>query len=936
MTRWLLPLVVLAAACTELPAIATGVCGNGVVEPGEDCDQRDTAACSNCYWMCKSDTPNECQNEAVGYLCAADGVCYGPSGVFEQTPSDASAFPVLGFRILDLDLDGIGDVVGLNPTALNVRYGDASGRLVDSYNVVTPQAQGNPQPTSLFSSNVHDVIIPTADGLVAYTAAFGVPTPRQFPLIGSPENAGGRPDPFDAVRVGDTIGLFGPSDGDMAVSDLRFGLIAISDVGPVFDVETTALCEDAGGNSVSIPTSFPGLWHEQVASYEAASGTFVSFSNGTKTCVFEVRPRPETVRAPNTDCLPSYPGVAGCVFEVKTVATFDRFLRRPAFADLDGDGCPSLLDQDAGLGAVEEYVGSTSVNGCVIATTPRSERLRVADPPASLLLGSVKLSPMVNQHAPDALVSAYGIHAVPSTIVPGDWKTRPLFVADRALERIAIGDIDDDGATDVVFSTEQLPNLDIARRAPDSDNFLLVRTPTSGAVVKTMIADYDGDGRDDLAYVESLGTAQRLSIAYGSPSGLTAGVPADVFQKIAFLAKMRVRDSTDPFNLVDDLIAIELIGTSPQDVEPEITILHGSPSRTMLSFFGSPVAPPQSAFRGVVSGHFIDHTPSDTTDPQLMDLVAFQTFRRDSTDMTPCTSADCETALWVVPGLPRARLGDAQYLVDVGMGDYRLPSAPPVGDCSLTTLSDFCVQYSKLLAWKIGDQRDIVLGIDFRGPQPAGMLRFDPAVPWGEGVNAQPVTMNAFAKYPGTGRIHELFAFDVDQDGQEELIAPFGSSAQNGNDGFTLICRMNRDGTFNGDCLDVGSQILNDADLRCIDAEVGRVLPVCDGEYDGTVDHLAVLCRKPIEDPQAQQTRWQSVFLPIVGDGAGGFITPPNREPLLTVNAKLDETQLGDVTGDALTDIVALDVTTGTAVLAVFAQHTTHEAPVCHEALLPQ
>lgn len=935
--RWLVPVVVLAAGCTELPAIATGVCGNGIVEPGEDCDQRDSAACSNCYWMCKSDTPNECQNEAVGYLCAADGVCYGPSGDFAQTPADVSAYPVLGFRILDIDLDGIGDVVGLNATAMNVRYGDASGRLVDTYNLVTPQVQGNPQVTALVAPNVPDLVIPTADGLVVYTAAFGLPTPRQYPLGGSqgPENMGGRPDPFDAVQVRDTIGLFGPSSDAGAVSPLRFGLIAVADVGPIFDVETTQLCEDSLGAPMEVPA---GTRVVNIANYEAPTGTFISFSTGTLTCVIEIRPRAEVPRAIGTDCLPSYPNTPGCRSEVKTVTTFNRFMSRAVFADVDGDGCPSLFDQDAGLGAVREYPGTTSIDGCVIANVPRSETLRVVDPPASVLLGSVKLEPAVDEHAPDALISAYGIHALPTTVSPTDWRTKPLFVSDRPLERAVRGDIDNDGALDVVFSTEQLPNLDIARRVPGEDYFLLVRTPTTGAVVRTIFSDYDGDGRDDLAYVERLGTAQRLSIAYGSPTGLGAAVPADVFENIAFLARIRVRDSTDPFDLVDDLIAIDLIGTSPQDLEPEITLLHGSPSRTMLSFFGTPVAPPQSAFRGVVGGHFIDHTPADTTDRQLVDLVAFQTFRRDASDPTPCTSADCKTALWVVPGLPRARLGDAQFTIDLGMGDFRLPSAPAVGDCNATTLSDFCVQSSKLLAWKIGDERDIVLGIDFRGAQPASLLRFDPAVPWGQGVNTQPVTLNAFAKYSGTGHIHELFAFDIDHDGQEELIAPFGSTTFGGVDGFTLICRMNRDGTFAGDCIDVASQILNDAELRCVDAEFGRVLPVCDGEYDGTVDHLAVLCRKPIADPESQQTRWQSVVVPIVSDGSGGFTTPTgeDRRPILTVNAKVDEIQLGDVTGDALADIVALDITSGTAVLAVFAQHTTHEAPVCHATLLPQ
>ncbi len=920
MIRWLASLAVVAA-CSELPVITEGVCGNGVIESHEDCDDTNVR-CIDCRWEC-TDITQLCP-ELPGHRCGADNFCHGPTGAFAQTPVDSIPFPVIGFRISDIDRDGYGDVVGLNATALNVRYGDLTGELPESYNVVTPQVQGSPQITHLVSEDVDDLVLPTADGLVVYTGAFGVPSPRQFPLGGDqgPENMGGRPDPFDAVQIDDTIGLFGPTSASGPAA-LVFGLITLTRRGPMFDAETTDLC---GLQATSAMT----YQQNRIASYDAAGATFVAFTNNGTTCVIEVsKPLNPIERTPPPSQCPQrdIPGEEACVYAIRSVRAFPEIVKRPVFADLDDDGCPSLLVQDAGIGAIEEYPGTSDITGCILGDTPRS-LVFTDDPASSEIIGSIALEPPVTGMARDAVITAWGIHAVPLLVPPVvPRETTLLYISDRPVRRAVTGDVNSDGRTDVVLSTGLLPNLDIARRVPGSDAFLLVRTPTSGPVVYTMMADYDGDVRDDLAYVESLGDAERLSIAYGTPTGLGPGIAADAFRNVEFMSSMQVIDSTDPFGLVDDLIVIDLLRTSMFEFQSEITILHGSPSRTMLSFYGLPVPVIGAAFRGVVAGDFIDETPLDPLDPRdpdtrsagVTDLVAFQTYRPGD---PACAATTCRTALWIVPGLPNARLGEAQFVTQSTMGEVKLPGTHLINACGGGFNAEFCIQTAKLVAWPITEDHDIIIGIDSRRAADdtvlaPHVLRFDPAQPWSD--SPSPVSASPF---PPKGHIKELFVFDVDADGMPELIAPFRATP-NRTDGHTKICPMQRDGSFAGPCIDVAEDILHDSALECVDAWPGRVVPVC--EVPDQAQQLVVLCRELIEDTELQVSRWQSYAIQI----HAGF-TGSKDSALLSVASKLEELQLGDVTGDSVDDIVTLDISTGTPALQVFPQLDTRDFDACN------
>src|SRR5687767_10252260 len=98
------------AACTPLPAIATGVCGNAVLDDDEDCDHlvddpADPLVCQACRFVCS--------DRAVcptGWSCGLDQVCRPPAGRFVAgTPV---RLPTSFVELADFNGDRLLDLVG--------------------------------------------------------------------------------------------------------------------------------------------------------------------------------------------------------------------------------------------------------------------------------------------------------------------------------------------------------------------------------------------------------------------------------------------------------------------------------------------------------------------------------------------------------------------------------------------------------------------------------------------------------------------------------------------------------------------------------------------------------------------------------------------------------------------------------------------------------
>src|SRR5262249_53116405 len=128
----------LLSACSSLDPIEPGVCGNGIVEDGEDCDSSDPS-CDACGLLC--DDTGGCAID--GCPSGADAFCHAPGGAFR--PATVAPRASASYRITDVDHDGIGDVVSQSQTSIDVLFGSFDADLATTESILTPIARGPAQ-----------------------------------------------------------------------------------------------------------------------------------------------------------------------------------------------------------------------------------------------------------------------------------------------------------------------------------------------------------------------------------------------------------------------------------------------------------------------------------------------------------------------------------------------------------------------------------------------------------------------------------------------------------------------------------------------------------------------------------------------------------------------------------------------------------------------
>lgn len=192
-----LALVVALAACAELPLIESNVCGNGVVEEGEDCDlYADPALGTGLGCAAPTDPTRACRYACgagfscpTGWGCGPDGVCRYASGGFVEAPG--SPMGLKGDQITTGDVDGDRhpDVLAVGWAELEARFGAVDGTFPAEHDAPIDFPQGPPAFGDLDGDQRLDVVLPLTAGLtvllgqadrtlapVAY-APFAIPSP---------------------------------------------------------------------------------------------------------------------------------------------------------------------------------------------------------------------------------------------------------------------------------------------------------------------------------------------------------------------------------------------------------------------------------------------------------------------------------------------------------------------------------------------------------------------------------------------------------------------------------------------------------------------------------------------------------------------------------------------------------------------------------------
>jgi hypothetical protein len=846
------------SACTDFDDLPRGLCGNGLVEPGEDCDAEDPR-CVRCSITCTAaaDCPS------ADYACGVDGLCHAPGGALAQ-PSAPVTFQVDDLRVTDVDHDGTGDVLGVSKTSAVVRYGDAAGALAAGESFVTPAQSGPPSFGDLDGDGALDLVLETLDGIVSFTSRHGslAPAAIEAPIYGMD----GKPLDFETMFV------IGPQQlGAFIVDDGGAVFLAAIDLLQPSQPFVTAPCTARLGSlprarfdraSVDIyQASAPGAAvHQLVVAFVTTAG---------EPCVTAIH---------------GSPGGAYVLDDI-TPAGAAPLRQHPKLVDLDSDGdpCPALVNSDSGA-QLRRWDGALAGGRCTLAAAGAAGAALPPTPgaPASaVVIGRAPLVPPLLGVASDALVMSTGVYVVTASAI-GEVYTSP-----RPLGKVAHADLDADGDVDLIVAPAGEDDLDVLYRFPLGVE--LLRLDTASRVTSITAGDYDGNGIPDLAYTEAAIGHQRMMIAYGTRDRPLPAVQVATFSDVASVTPIELVDSVDRLGIADDLFVVQ---PGAGGGEATISLLHGSPQRTMLSFFdprpdGSGA---QMVLRAAVIGWFMGGPEPD--------LLALAT--------QPIGGAPGVRA-WAIPGTAR------------GWGSAPSAGVPATGlaDCERGAGTGVCIADALYLPWPVAPDHDVILAIDrpaaaippaARVLDPGALATTLVATPAPELVTGLPPGM-----WP-----RALHAADVDGDGAPELVAAFGARPGAAPAGSVRVCEVDAAGDPQRcDELTPVIQAIAPAVTACIDAAPGRLSPRDRTTTPSAAVDLVVLCRD-------------------AGTASGlyriSYEAGAPRAALLAGGVDLRAIRVGDVSGDGVDDVVALAGGSGSQTLVAYRQCTSREAGGCRNA----
>jgi len=780
-------LVVALVGCTDFEPIDRGVCGNGLLEDGEDCDST-AENCVSCGLTCTVAT--ETTDCPTGFACGADGQCHAPGGTL-GTQQAVGAFEVNDFRISDVDHDAFGDALGVSRSSIVVRFGDAATPLSTFESTVTPPQTGPAAFGDLDLDGSDDLSIVTLDGLVSYTSRYDrISGLEVVQTVSGPNNADAQL--LSLFSIGPlTVGAFINLNGfvqlivvDFINSDLDLGGPPCGRAIPVSEFSTA----DVDVYKVHRPG-------------EAGTNTVISLVSGTgaakNLCVTSVQKDLNTQIPTVTAVTPTNIGVPVRVTLVDVTA--------------DGDGCPSIMVP--GPSQLRRWDGATTAGYCQYTTAPITMNWPASVPPGTAIVGRVPFYPEVpfSLLSPDAIVFSTGVFAHSPGV--GTWGE--LYRSTRAITSVGHGDLDNDGDDDgaLVGSGDDIEIL--WRTDPISPFFQGYLIDTASQPRNLVIDDFDGNGRMDVGFTEPVGERERLMVSYGTEDQPLPPLEVARFAAVQNVANIKLGSSSDYLALTSDLVV--LLGGSPS----KLTLLFGSTQRTMLSFFDprSDVGNEDSIasttiFRGQVIGRFEESSPR----PEVAMLAALRAGL--SVDSVGRVGMRAWSVKGTEDGLDATRT-DGNEITNVD-------------DCSVQGGMGLCVDEALYLPWAVSDTRDVVIAVDRRTQ---GAV-FDPAKLVNNKLAATPFTLTVANK----SQVRSMRASDLDGDGAKDLIITFGPAGQPSSS--VLFCQVDATGTPNN-CRDLVEDIVAayPSTTACVDAAPGRFTLTGVGGAAAVASDLVVLCR---------------------------------------------------------------------------------------------
>lgn len=633
--------------CADLSQMEEGVCGNGVVESGEDCDRFPNDQCiapgenQACRLHCRPDRNDVRPPCPTGWGCGTDDLCRQPTGQFEigsLVPAEIGAKLASG----DFDGDRRKDLAFVTLRETVMAFFDDQGQVDESLNWFSQPT--TPAVGQLTSADSLDELILLFGGLTVLVgsvdrsiqpkayAPFTVDATSARILVMEAMPMGADPDK-PSQWAGDEIIVVGKGIASV-IDSLKWTEL----------LDSAQLAGGFAGNPL-IARLDPTWPCEQVVFGFLGTTTLPSYSPCALSSGGEI-----TWSKAYNDAILLPPG--------SVVAT------PPLLADVDVDG---FLDVVLGVGpeATETKPmpmvaygvgdgtfhfappqGMTGPGNGLLAPLPQLETGSPLMDPMPLAIGDL------NDDGHADYVMAEGVFmSIP------EWGGHPVVHAkfvEGTWDKAVIADFNANGALDVVAGSSDQQGITFLNGTGTSlfNEFWI---PTRGNPAHFTVGDFDGDLLLDLAFAETQIPRQEgpdpgdaLSISFGNGYGgpshpITMGYLGNIEQIAAgSMAQFHYDD-------IDDLLVLSRPDDNPES-NVRVAALGGDSNRQLLSTFSllydvsDSVRLENLSFQAVV-GEFDGH----------MDHADLAVLGIDETE-TAADISDLKSRLWIVPSMGEAEL----------------------------------------------------------------------------------------------------------------------------------------------------------------------------------------------------------------------------------------------------------------------------------------